>query len=218
MSLVSELRSLEINKNPYSSNPLKLSPTELVLSDDTDWVPSTMIIDNLGSHFQEFDDSLSEPPRISSKIWFHRTTKALCKKCEEPYLPELDRQRYCDSCRSWYHVRCLINPSPEVDPKDYDKTKHQAIDTVSLGEDGLPEIFDAVLAGPNVRGHGGKYKWDNNWAITGSGVQKGLIAEWKDVGQVPENWLELLGEGFLKNFLVGRCWKFYPCPTCAVNI
>jgi hypothetical protein len=172
----------------------------------------------MGPYFKEFDDSLAAPARMNSKIWFHRSSKVLCKSCQEPYAPHQDRQRYCDTCKSWYHVRCLQDLATDGDLVDFDLTANQPIDTESREDNGLPQIFYAVLAGPNVRGHGGVYNWENNWLVTGSGVQKGMIAEWMEEGECPETWLELLGEGFLEDFLVGKSWKFYSCPTCAINI
>jgi hypothetical protein len=37
-------------------------------------------------------------------------------------------------------------------------------------------------------------------------------------GELPEGWMELLGEGFLEDFLVGKSWKFYNCPACGSRV
>jgi hypothetical protein len=177
----------------------------------------------MGPYFVEFDDSLPNPPRINSQVWFHRESKVLCSVCDEPYRPHIDRQRYCYSCNKWYHVDCL-KPRLPIDPEDpaglvdFHETTNNPIDIEKLEEDNLPEVFWAVLAGPTVRGHYGSYEFGNNWLNTGSGVQKALIAEWMEEGTCPESWMKLLGENFLTDFLVGISWKFYDCPACHLNI
>jgi hypothetical protein len=192
-----------------------LSPTELVLSDHIDWVPSGDIIDNMRQYFRVFDDSLANPPRMNSKIWFHRVAKTLCTVCNNPYLPHLERQRYCHDCKEWIHLGCLTFEGDNLFP-DFEVPSNQGVlDIEKLGEDGVPQILDAVLSRPTVRGHGGIYDLENNWLNTGSGVQKGLIQIWKGEGRVPENWLEELGEGFLEDFIIGKSWKLFPCIRCS---
>jgi len=75
---------------------------------------------------------------------------------------------------------------------------HEETINVEESEDGFPAIFNDVIQLPTVRGHGGEYNWDNNWLTTGSGVQKGLIARWREqdsypVAQSPQNkrWWQL---------------------------
>jgi hypothetical protein len=170
----------------------------------------------MGPYFMEFNDSLPDPPRMNSQIWFHRETKVPCVVCNDTYAPHEDRQRYCDSCNKWYHVHCLSDPPP---PKnDFREVAKVPIDIEILAENNLPEVFLGVLAGPTVRGHLGSYKFDNNWLNTGSGVQKAMIAEWTEEERLPQTWLKLLGEKFLEDFLVGISWNFYDCPTCGVKI
>ena len=178
------------------------------------------------SFFQEFDDSLPDPPRINSQTWFHRRVKTPCMVCNAPYAPHRDRQRYCYTCNCWYHIKCLGDVVGEdsksgdhSESLDFNVSDNQGtLDIESLDSDGFPTIFSDVLKSPTVRGHGGVYNWDNNWAITGSGVQKSLIESWRQEGDCPEDWLKMLGENFLEDFIIGKSWKFYTCPTCRINI
>lgn len=190
-----------------------LAPTELTLSDETDWLVSGIIMDNMRWYFQEFNDSIPNPPRMNSKIWFYRRTKASCPICLDFYRPHLDRQRFCHGCEQWFHLGCLGDESE--DGVDFEVSPNQGdLDIVAVGEDGSPAVFDEVLGGPTVRGHGGVYIWENNWLNTGSGVQKGLIQGWRVAGRVPDDWESLLGENFLGDFLVGKTWKSFHCPSC----
>jgi hypothetical protein len=67
-----------------------------------------------------------------------------------------------------------------------------------------------VLERPSVRGHAGRFTLDNTWLITGSGVQKKVIRQWKEEGGVPNNWVKELGENFLEDFLE-KDWKKFTC-------
>jgi len=62
------------------------------------------------------------------------------------------------------------------------------------------------------------YNFDNNWLNTGSGVQKGLISEWKEARLLPETWSQALGEDFLTDFLEWVSWKLYACPLCSGKV
>jgi hypothetical protein len=193
---------------------VELSPTELVQTDVVDWVPAERIIDSMRNYFRVFDDSLANPVRMNSQIWFRRVTKTPCTVCNRPYLPHLERQRYCHDCKEWIHLSCLTAEGDNPFPDFKVVSNQQVLDIEKLGEDGVPKILDAVLSRPTVRGHGGIYDFDNNWLNTGSGVQKELVLKWKGRGRVPENWLELLGENFLEDFVIGKSWKSFPCIKC----
>lgn len=56
----------------YYRNPNDLAPTELRLRSKECWLPSNIIIDNCGSFFRIYDDSIPDPPRMNSQIWFSR--------------------------------------------------------------------------------------------------------------------------------------------------
>lgn len=171
----------------------------------------------MGWYFREFDDSIPNPSRQNSKIWFHRRTKTVCSVCESTYKPHRDRQRFCHECALWFHLSCLGgDKSAEI---DFEPTNNQGeLEVEKLGEDGLPAVFGEVLRGPTTRGHGGDYDFDNNWLNTGSGAQKGLIAKWRGEGVCPEDWLNQLGENFLQDFLIGKSWTVYNCPTCGGEV
>jgi hypothetical protein len=203
------------------SNILNLAPTELVLSGEKVWFPPDKIINNMRSYFVIFDDSLPDPPQMNSQIWFHRPTKTQCPICQLCYLPHQHRQHYCHDCKQWVHVSCIgeaIRSSSTHSPLDWEPTSNQgSIDNDWLA-DGWPAIFDDVLRGPTVCGHHGNYDVDNNWLNTESGVQKGLIAMWREEGEYPEDWLRRFGECFLEDFLVGKSWKFFACPQCSQSM
>jgi len=159
---------------------------------------------------------------MNSKIWFSRESQTQCTVCSDPYKPHKDRERYCYSCRLWFHLQCLGDVvgddlgDPTIDFLTC--TTEETIDVEEESEDGFPAIFNDVIQRPTVRGHGGKYNWDNNWLNTGSGVQKGLIAKWREEDSYPDGWLKLLGENFLEDFVIEKRWKFYECPRCARSI
>jgi hypothetical protein len=195
-----------------------LSPTELHLSDEIDWISSRRVNDNMRKFFREFDDSLPNPLRMNSKIWFHRATRTVCTACTLIYRPHKDRQRYCYGCQKWYHLGCL-GDGGGGDEEDFTIPEDKGeLDVDILGKGDFPLIWEEVLQGPTVRGHGGVYVWSNNWLNTGSGVQKGLIEGWKREGSYPDDWRVELGEDFLEDFVIGKSWNWYPCPTCAIVI
>ena len=166
------------------------------------------------NYFCEFDDSLHNPPRMNSQIWFHRVTKTPCQICRQTYRPHLDRQHHCGVCQEWYHLHCL-GVDVKEEEQDFEEVPNPGLpDFETLGEDGLPAIFKRICDGPTVRGHGGEYDWANNWLNTGSGVQIGLIEDWRNSGRVPEDWLKMLGENFVEDFVMGKVWKWYSCPVC----
>lgn len=208
--------------NWYYRNPNDLAPTELILASKEYWLPSNVIMDNCLTYFRTFDDSIPDPPRMNSQIWFSRECKSKCTICGDLYKPHKDRERYCYSCRLWFHLQCLGDVvgddfgDPTID--FLTRTTEETIDVEEEGEDGFPAIFNDVIQQPTVRGHGGEYNWDNNWLNTGSGVQKGLIARWREEDSYPDDWLKLLGENFLQDFVIEKRWKFYACPCCARNI
>jgi hypothetical protein len=174
-----------------------------------------MIIDNMGSFFRSFDDSLLEPRRMNSKIWFKRPVKKPCRVCNGPYLPHQDRQRYCPTCQEWLHVGCM-DDGFEAGTLDYTLAPDHVPDPSTLTNEELLALCERVLEKPSVRGHGGTYDtydWDNNWLNTGSGVQKGIIRRWKEEGAVPDDFVKELGENFLQDFL-SKSWITYVCPTC----
>ena len=116
-------------------------------------------------------------------------------------------------CGGWVHLGCLEGGGE--DEEDFEVPANQGtLDIETVGEDGSPAVFDQVLGGPTVRGHGGVYDWNNNWLNTGSGVQKGLVEEWRASGSVPDDWVSRMGENFLEDFVIGKSWKFFPCPSC----
>lgn len=215
-----------IEINWYYRNPSDLAPTELILRSKEYWLPSNTIIDNTRWYFQEFDDDIPDPPRMNAQIWFSRSKETRCTVCISPYKPHKHRQRYCHSCQLWFHLQCLGNvvgddssePPATIDFYPCDTASEEAVDIEAVGEDGFPAIFNDVVQQPTVRGHGGVYDWDNNWLTTGSGVQKGLIAKWREEGICPDDWLKLFGENFLQDFIIEKRWKFYACPSCARNI
>jgi hypothetical protein len=171
--------------------------------------------------FRVFDDSIPNPPRMNSQIWFYRPTKSLCPECNGPYLLHEDRQRFCDSCMSWFHVKCLHGFSEDNDDDSVDymvPNVQRPLDIDTLNNEGFPAIMDGVLENPTVRGHGGHYDFDNNWLNTGSGVQKGLIKDWYKEDSYPHEWLEELGENFLQDFVIEKSWKFYGCPLCGLRV
>lgn len=206
----------------YYRNPNDLAPTELILGSKEYWLPSNKILDNCHSYYRTYDDAIPNPPRMNSKIWFSRRLKTQCNVCLEIYKPHKDRQRYCYACRLWFHLQCVGDAvgndfgDPKID--FHTRTTEGTIDIEAEGDDGFPVIFNEVIQQPSVRGHGGEYNWDNNWLITGSGVQKGLIARWREEDCYPDDWLKLFGENFLQDFVIEKRWKFYACPHCASNI
>ena len=195
---------------------IDISPTELILGAE-EWILSTEIIDTMDWYFREFDDSIPNPPRMNSQIWFHRHTKTPCTVCGKIYKPHRDRQRFCHQCASWFHLGCL--GGDKSDEVDFESMNNQGeLEEKKLGADGFPAVFGDVLRGPTTRGHGGSYNFDNNWLNTGSGVQKDLITKWRDEGVCPGDWLAKLGENFLRDFLIGKSWTVYTCPTCGDEV
>ncbi|KAF8805099.1 hypothetical protein BYT27DRAFT_7213380 [Phlegmacium glaucopus] len=194
-----------------------LAPTELLLDEKVEWIHSDKIIDNMRSYFRLFDDSSPTPTCMNSQIWFLRRRRTKCTICQGDYHPEVDLQHYCHDCELWFHNGGLGDVAVGSDwPRNQEylvADEEEELDTETLGDDGLPAIFDQVLQGPTIRGHGGEYDVDNNWLTTGSGVQKGLIEGWQKEEQCPEDWLAQLGENFLEDFL-GKTWKLYTCPKC----
>jgi hypothetical protein len=170
--------------------------------------------------FCKFDDAKVRPKRMNSKIWFLRPKKTPCTLCGSIYLPHRDRQRYCYNCKLWFHIECLLDEETAVDPDrcidpDFTILPNPPVNTESMEEDELSQLLDRVLEGPAVRGHGGTRRFDieNNWLNTGSGVQRGVIAEWEKKDEIPGDWVRQLGEGFLEDFL-GKSWTRYRCLTC----
>ena len=189
-----------------------MAPTELELSDEIKWIKKERIQDNMDDFFRHFDDSMHNPPRMNSQIWFHRQNKTPCQPCGEEYVPHCDRQRYCYSCQTWIHTRCLDGENAYP---DFDIPPNQGVlDVATLGGDGLPSVFGEVLSRPTVRGHGGEFLFADCWLNTGSGVQKALIEEWK-AGTLPGDWLKQLGENFLEEFVIGKSWRWYSCCLCS---
>jgi hypothetical protein len=71
---------------------------------------------------------------------------------------------------------------------------------------------------PIVRGFQGRYEEDNTWLISGSGRQVQRLREWATTGEPPNDWEEVLGRGFLTDFLGNKEWVVYQCPDCKINI
>lgn len=174
---------------------------------------------NLEDWFRIYDDSLPDPPRFNSQIWFIRMTKTPCESCKTEYLPHIDRQRYCYSCNKWMHVSCLERDFDEEAYPDFEiPSQQEDLDLKTLGDDGHPLIFEEIISGPTVRGHGGHYRFEDCWLITGSGVQKALVQKWREEGELPEDWLEKLGENFLEEFVIEKKWKWFRCTFCAAKL
>jgi hypothetical protein len=134
--------------------------------------------------------------------------------CRQPYRPVADRQRYCASCHAWIHVECMGEKSGvDFDPVDL----VTPLDVDEVDEHGNPAIWNQVLSCPTVRGHHGRYDFENTWLITGSGTQKAWIEEWKAMGRFPDNWQVLFGERFLEDVLHKRFRPYY-CPACRDEI
>ncbi|KAF8219101.1 hypothetical protein L208DRAFT_1343335 [Tricholoma matsutake] len=152
---------------------------------------------------------------MNSQIWFIRRTKTPCPVCEEFYVPHEDRQRYCYPCGVWMDIECI---GEDDDSPDFEVPSNQGTLDIETLRDGFPEILNEVMRRPTVRGHMDEYNFNNNWATTGSGSQQGLIQEWRDGGALPENWLALLGESFLWDFVIEKTWKAYSCPRCSRSI
>jgi hypothetical protein len=121
----------------------------------------------------------------------------------------------------WFHLKCLGDViRDDGDPMiDYNiPTNPKPLNLEVFNPFGFPAIMDEVLERPTVRGHGGKYNFDNNWLNTGSGAQQGMIKEWIKKEAFPNNWLERLGENFLPDFVIEKNWKFYACPLCGLEV
>jgi hypothetical protein len=173
------------------------------------------IQDNMGNFFRPFDNSLLEPTRMNSQIWFERRTKTICRPCKDYYAPHQDQQHYFSGCKEWIHIQCL---DEDFGPGslDYTASFNPVIDPSTLPNDQLLEFLELCeqfLDGPTVWGHGGMYEtynWNNNWVNTGSSVQKGLVRRWQEARVVPADWVKSLGEDFLEDFLE-KDWVFYIC-------
>jgi hypothetical protein len=164
----------------------------------------------MGPFFQEWSDADPHPQRINSRTWHRRLTRTACPTCHEEYLPAVHRQRYCDSCKGWYHVECL----GEQSPADFDTPAIvTGFDVEHLDADGFPSVWGQVLACPTVRGHHNRYDFDNTWLTTGSGTHKSLIGTWKANDNFPEDWQDIFGENFLTDIL-RKSFKRYECPSC----
>lgn len=172
------------------------------------------ILGDLEDWFRIFDDSLADPPRANSQIWFYRPTKTPCSSCQKDYHPHIDRQRYCYNCSKWFHVQCTEDHTV-IFPDFTVVTNPPELDTEISGEDGLPLILEEIISRPAVRGHGGRFSFDDCWLNTGSGVQKALAIKWREENDLPEDWLAQLGEKFLEEFVIDKNWKWFRCSFCS---
>lgn len=168
----------------------------------------------MGPYFKEWSDGDGHPPRINSQTWHRRLARTPCTECKKPYLPAMDRQRFCEDCDLWYHIECLGEQGEvDFDPPEVDAE----VDASAVDEEGLPAVWKSVLAAPTVRGHNGEYDFESSWLITGSGTQKKIIKDSMESKEVPDGWEALFGENFLAD-LLSKDFRAYKCPNCDAKI
>lgn len=190
--------------------------------------PLDNLIDTMGPNLVHFDDSLECPERVEGSTWYTCIRHHNCC-CEHWYDPALDRQRYCRGCKTWWQIAC-IRPDEEVpdgpdftvvDSDDSAESDESQADLFRLDDPiQVPTIlsqFSSTSWHPIVRGFHGKYDESNTWLISGSGRQVQKLKDWAAKGVPPDDWEEILGKGFLTDFL-GKGWLSFSCPNCHTDI
>ena len=108
------------------------------------------------------------------------------KPCHSGYNPSVDIQRYCESCRMWYHVACVSAADSRPSPI--------WLGLVNVSEHLQPNLL--IIAMYQIE-HGsalgavgnGKVQLRTRW----------LLHEWKDDGI--ENWEQLIGPQYIAAML-----------------
>jgi hypothetical protein len=115
------------------------------------------------------------------------------------YNPRLDRQRFCESCKTWYHESCLGDPVEEQ---------------LEANKVSLENLAWKV---PLIRGLGGNELERANWHIAGNGRKVLKARKWLEQGGEVDGWEEELGKDFIDEML-STLWSYYACPACNVPI
>jgi hypothetical protein len=114
------------------------------------------------------------------------------------YSPVLDRQRYCDECKQWYHEGCMERVG-----------RPKKLDGVTAA--------DCLMKLPIFRGWDGNHDAED-WMMVGTGrkleavrADRGVAATSANLEDEWKRWSDLLSPEFVQH-VRGRTFIRYLCP------
>ncbi|KZT15079.1 hypothetical protein NEOLEDRAFT_1082059 [Neolentinus lepideus HHB14362 ss-1] len=128
-----------------------------------------------------------------------------CPPCQTVYSPDNDLQRYCPSCKRWWHTQCLQNITSCWSPAPLPGNRSS--------------LLEYLVASPIVRGQNGKDESEiHYWEIVGSGVYLTMLQTTQDEAPMSEEWVERLDPSFAEEIHRQQEEVHFRCPECLYQV